>query len=119
MQPEFSLQSLAIPSVKKTNPVHQLVSQMPETQQLVLRAATRKLFDSRHFSICTVDSMMKLIGATERSPAYTQLSALHCVDYADMPQDLRERLPLLVRECLSCQTADQAADIVLGQVIPR
>ncbi len=59
------------------NPAHQLVSQMPETQQLVLRAATRKLFDNSFFSICTVDSMMKLVGTSARTPAYTQLHALH------------------------------------------
>lgn len=96
------------------NPVHQLVSQMPETQQLVLRTATRKLFDKRYFDICTVDTLMKLIGTTAPTHAYTQLRALHCVDYADMPQDLRERIPHLVRECLAGPTADEAADIVLG-----
>lgn len=96
------------------NPAHQLVSQMPETQQLVLRAATRKLFDNSFFSICTVDKLMKLVGTNARTPAYTQLSALHCVNYADMPKDLRERIPHLVRECLAGPTADEAADIVLG-----
>lgn len=114
MQPEYSLQSLAMPFTRTHNPVHQLVSQIPETQQLVLRTATRQLFDSRHFSICTVDKLMKLVGTNARTPAYTQLSALHCVDYADMPKDLRERIPHLVRECLAGQTADEAADIVLG-----
>lgn len=98
----------------KSNPVYQLVSQMPETQQLVLRTATRQLFDSRYFSICTVDKLLKLVGTNARTPAYTQLSALHCVDYADMPKELRERIPYLVRECLAGQTAEQAADIVLG-----
>lgn len=98
----------------RPNPVHQLVSQMPETQQLVLRTATRKLFDQRYFDICAVDSLMKLVGTQARPQAYTQLRALHCVDYADMPPDLRERIPHLVRECLAGQTAEQAADIVLG-----
>lgn len=114
MQPEYSLQSLAMPFTRTPNPVHQLVSQMPETQQLVLRTATRKLFDKRYFDICTVDTLMKLIGTTAPTHAYTQLRALHCVDYADMPKDLRERIPHLVRECLAGPTADEAADIVLG-----
>ena len=109
--------SLTIWSPKPSGPqnhVHQLVSQMPETQQLVLRTATRKLFDQSYFDICTVDKLMKLIGTHANTPAYTQLSALHCVHYADMPKDLRERIPHLVRECLAGPTADEAADIVLG-----
>ena len=95
------------------NPVQQLVSQMPDTQQMVLRTATKKLFDKSYLDICTVDTLMKLIGTTARTPAYTQLRALHCVDYADMPTELRERIPHLVRECLAAQTAAEAADIVL------
>lgn len=96
------------------NPVHQLVSQMPDTQQLVLRTATRKLFDQSFFDICTVDSLMKLVGTNASTHAYTQLRALHCVHYADMPKDLRERIPHLVRECLAGPTADESAGIVLG-----
>ena len=113
MDPVSSLTLCSPHHFGQHNPVHQLMSEMPETKQLVLRAATRKLFDCRHFSICTVDSMMKLVGTTARSAAYTQLNALHCVDFADMPKDLRERIPHLVRECLAAQTADEAADIVL------
>lgn len=114
MDPVSSLTSWSPKHSGQHNPVHQLVSQMPQTQQLVLQTATRKLFDSRHFSICTVDSLMKLVGTTARTPAYTQLHALHCVDYADMPKELRDRIPHLVRECLTTPTADECVGIVLG-----
>jgi hypothetical protein len=91
----------------------QLVSELPDTQQLVVRMATVKLFEQRHFSICDVDTLMKLLGTNAHTSAYTQLRALHCVNYADMPPALRQRIPHLVRECLAGQTADEAADIVL------
>lgn len=111
-------QTLSLPTLwqqqrSTPSPVHQLVSQMPETQQLVLRTATRKLFEKNYFDICTVDALLKLIGTTARTPAYHQLRALHCVAYADMPSELSERIPHLVRECLAGQNADQAASIVL------
>ena len=112
-------QTLSLPTLwpqlqNTPNPAQQLVSQMPETKQLVLRAATRKLFDKSYFDICTVDALMKLVGTTARPAAYTQLNALHCVHYGDMPNELRDRIPYLVRECLAGQTADEAASIVLG-----
>jgi hypothetical protein len=97
----------------KASPEHPLVSQMPETQQLVLRTATRKLFEKNYFDICAVDALLKLVGTTARTPAYNQLRALHCMNYADMPRELSDRIPYLVRECLAGQNADQAASIVL------
>lgn len=74
---------------------------MPETRQLVVMQAVEHLFKARHFSICQIDKVLELTGATRRSEAYGQLSALHCVDYADMAPELRERLPHLVREAIT------------------
>jgi hypothetical protein len=56
---------------------------------------------------------MRLVGTKACTPAYSQLHALHCMDYADMPKELQERIPHLVRECLAGQTADEAVNIVL------
>lgn len=114
MDPVSSLTIWSPKHSGQPNPVHQLVSQMPETQQLVLRAATRKLFEQSYFDICTVDKLMKLVGTSARSAAYTQLHALHCVHYSDMPKDLQDRIPHLVRECLTTPTTDECVGIVLG-----
>ena len=115
MPPASSIATWSLPRSCIPDPLHLQVSQMPQTQQLVLRTATRKLFDQRYFDICTVDSLMKLTGTTERGAAYTQLRAMHCVNYSDMPKELQDRIPHLVRECLTTPTVDECTDIVLGK----
>lgn len=67
---------------------------------MVVMQATKKLFDENHFSICTVRKIAEIIGAPQSGPAWKMLDALHCINYADMPQDLRESIPHLVNECL-------------------
>lgn len=80
---------------------------MPETRQLVVMQAVEHLFKARHFSICQIDRVLELTGGSSRSEAYSQLSALHCIDYADMAPELRERLPHLVREAITPKQANK------------
>lgn len=72
---------------------------------MVVLTAMKKLFDSQHFSICVVKDIADLIGAPKRGPAWDMLSALHCIDYASMPIELRESIPHLVNECLKAKQA--------------
>ncbi len=77
------------------------VASLPETRRLVAEAAINRLFTERHFSICSLDELIKLTGAQRGSDAYRLLRPLHCMDWADMTPELRERVPLLVREALA------------------
>jgi hypothetical protein len=63
--------------------------------------AVAKMLKSNYFSICTVDSVCKLIGAKANGAAYDMLNTLHCVNYADMPPQVREGIPALMREVFS------------------
>ena len=64
-----------------------------DTKLLVVGTALRKMFKQGHFSICTVDSCLEVLGIARGGETYRQLHALHCVDYADMPRELADRIP--------------------------
>lgn len=82
-------------------------------RRLVVQQALDRLFSGRFFSICVIQDLMKLVGATPQSEAYRLLRALHCVHYEDMRPELIERLPHLVNECLRPRGACVATDIAL------
>lgn len=88
------------------------IASMEQTKKLVVTAALGKLFDESYFSICTLNNVMDVIGSRRCGEAYTLLHALHCVDYSKMDQDLRDRIPMLVNECLR-----QKANVSVAQDI--
>lgn len=91
------------------------VAHLPETKRLVVEAAINRLFTERHFSICRMDEVIELTGAQRDSKAYRLLRPLHCMDWSAMPPELRERVPLLVREALQTnQWATEAAATVMS-----
>ena len=67
---------------------------------MVVATATKNLFERKHFSICDVQKIAEIVGAQKKGPAWDLLDALHCIDYAAMPTELRESIPLLVNEIL-------------------
>lgn len=94
------------------------VSSLPETKQLVVKQAIHNLFEKDYFSICQLDSTLKIIGARQGGDAYKMLNALHCVSYSKMHPDLRERIPYLVNECLRQQdNVIEATDVALNGVL--
>jgi len=74
---------------------------LPEVRRLVVTQALDHLFTASYFSICHLDPVMDILNAPRHSEAYKLLRALHCVDYAAMRPELRERIPQLVNECLA------------------
>ena len=80
-----------------------IASQAPEVKQLVVLAATQKLFTKSYFDISNLREIAELIDAPTKGGAWAMLQPLHCVDYADMPPMLREAIPHLVNECLTAR----------------
>lgn len=54
-----------------------------------------------YFDICVVRESAKIMNVCPGGRAYDILHVLHCVDFGNMPQELRESIPALIRECLS------------------
>ena len=65
---------------------------MENLEKEVLKTALRKMFKDGHFSICTIDKCLKLSNTIADKKIYESMSALHCVNYSDMSEDLRKWL---------------------------
>lgn len=74
---------------------------MDNIQEMTAMTALNHMFKQGHMSICTIDSVAKLLGVDPRGKVYNILSTLHCVNFSEMPQELKEAIPGMVRECLS------------------
>jgi hypothetical protein len=72
---------------------------MDQLTQVAVATAMRKMFDNKWFDISTVDQCLKLAGVIAPTKPYQTLRVLHCVHYSDMPRELLDALPGLLREC--------------------
>lgn len=73
---------------------------MEDLKKLAAMTALNKLMRDGHFSICTLDSVAKMMNVVTGGESYAILRSIHCVDYADMPQELREAIPQLISDVL-------------------
>lgn len=71
---------------------------------LAAQAALQKMLSGSHFSICTMDRIIEMMGLKPDREAYDILHTLHCVDYNQMPAELIEELPTLIHRVLASPT---------------
>jgi len=95
---------------------NQALSVTQQRTMMVAKVALNELFEHSFFSICKLNTVMDLLGKGHRnSKVYKQLYALHCVHYADMPDDLKNQIPYMVNELLTNNPSTQAAtDVALA-----
>lgn len=67
---------------------------------LSVLSALNKMMAGGHFSICTVDEAIKTLRVIPDSRAMSILRPLHCVEWKDMPTELRDAVPKLIERCL-------------------
>lgn len=70
-------------------------------QKQAVILALKKMFNGSHFSICTIDTCLKVTGAVPPKADYDALHALHCVDWADMPREFRDQVFVKTLELFS------------------
>ncbi len=63
---------------------------MDEIDIRVAQTALKEMFKGDHFSICTIDTLLKLTGCIPNEQNYNRLSALHCIHWKDMDKDIRQ-----------------------------
>lgn len=73
---------------------------MSELKVMAAEAALKKMVQGSHFSICTLDTIIKMMEVNPDRDAYNILHTLHCVDYNLMPPELLQALPDLIATIL-------------------
>lgn len=91
---------------------------MNDIEQKVMEAALRKMFAGGHFSICTIDKCLEILGIPRGGKTYGLLSALHCVDFAQMDKALAAQVPSMIGEVLNGLPFD-VADVMGKRVESR
>jgi len=71
---------------------------MDETTRLVVGTAMREMIQKGWVNICTIEKCIALSGIIPRAQPLALLHALHCVNFKDMPSELQERVPALLRD---------------------
>ena len=65
---------------------------MENLEKEVIKTALKKMFKESHFNICTIDKCLKISNTIPDKFVYNNMSALHCVNYSEMSEDLRKWL---------------------------
>jgi hypothetical protein len=84
-------------------------------QIAAIKTSLRHMFNRGSFSICTIDNVLKLTGGIPKGDDYKTLSLLHCVNYQDMPPELLEALPNMVKNIVESQ-AFQIDDMFMKDI---
>lgn len=76
---------------------------MDNVKQVVAITALNKMMASGHFDICAIRTIAEMLGVDPKGEAYRTLAPLHCVNFSDMPTELRQLIPSLIKECLGVE----------------
>jgi thymidine phosphorylase len=71
-----------------------------EIKALTAMTALNSMMESGYVNICTIREVGTVLGIKPIGEAMNVLEALHCVRFEKMPVELRERVPMLIQECL-------------------
>lgn len=78
-----------------------------EVNKLIIGTRLRDMFRKGWFSICCIDDCLNLAGILPGGESYRQLKALHCVQFGDMPRELAEAIPSMIRDVFDGVSIDQ------------
>jgi hypothetical protein len=76
---------------------------MTDIKQLAAITALNNMMSKGHFSICTIDSIASMLDLNPKNDSYRILHTLHCINFADMPKEIRDAVPGLIQECLGVE----------------
>lgn len=74
-----------------------------ELQKMAAIAALNKMMQQGYVSICTIDSIAKMLGVTPPAAPYAILNTLHCVNFSGMSQELKQAVPGLIKQCIDLE----------------
>jgi hypothetical protein len=79
---------------------------MKEFERQAIITALKKMITGSYFSICVIDSCIKIIGCIPPRDIYNALSVLHCVYWNDMTPIFREEVKRNIMVVLSEPSID-------------
>lgn len=66
----------------------------------IASTAIKNMLEAKTFSICAIRDVGQMLGINpEHTQAYKMLQPLHCIAYANMPSEVVEAIPQLIRDC--------------------
>lgn len=71
---------------------------MNELDIAIINLKLTTMLAGSHFSICAVDSCLKLAGVHPHGEAYKRLNVLHCINFSDMPESVFSQIPAMLGE---------------------
>lgn len=71
--------------------------------RLSAATAIQAMMTKGWLDICTIDKCARLLGRIPDADARNILAPIHCVNFADMPEELRSAIPELIGRCLSIE----------------
>lgn len=75
---------------------------MSELKLKIAALALNEMMRSSFFSICAVNDAADVLGCNAKLSAhYDSLRALHCINWRNMPKEVREAVPMMIAECLA------------------
>lgn len=87
---------------------------MDEIKSMAIRTAVENMFRKGHFSISTINDVLKITGGVAPRDIFNTLALLHCIDFKDMPPALLAKLPGMVGECICAPAIDIEAAFTLA-----
>lgn len=76
---------------------------MDDLKQMVAITALNNMMAKGWFDVCTIDKVAQMLGVDPKGEAYRTLAPLHCVNFSEMPHDLKTAIPGLIRGCLGVE----------------
>ena len=70
-----------------------------DLQKLSALTSLNAMMRKPYFDVCTVDTVIKMLGTVPDRTAHDMLRSLHCVNWSDMPIELRDAVPKLIERC--------------------
>ncbi len=76
---------------------------MEGLKPLAAQVAIKNMVKKGWVDICTIKTACGLLGTPQRGEDIDVLTALHCIEFADMPPELLKALPELLRRVLTAE----------------
>ena len=88
-----------------------------DLKELAAVTALNAMMAKGWMDICTIRSVAEMLGRDPRGDALEILRSLHCINFNQMPKELRDEIPRLIEQCLNCAPTHRFTTVRQQRVI--